>query len=135
MILHYDSRHMNICLECASPNNWQHILSFHVNSGLRKKMFYLIFLRKKIRKHGFLERFFVSIYVFLYLTPSCQRLKPSSSEMAFGDWRLAFADFRGDEIPIFNCFFLFESRIVTWNLRCYLLIVHCLNSPLHALWH
>ena len=68
-----------------------------------------------------------SRFVSLYLTPSCQLLEPCCSETVFAKQRLVFADFWDDNKNLSQI--LFEFRIVTSNLRCYLMVVLCLNAP------
>ena len=55
-------------LECASPNNPQHLLIVRVTFRLREKSFILVFWETLSRKYGFLGRF-VARFVVLHLTP------------------------------------------------------------------
>ena len=66
------------------------------------------------------------LFGFLYLTPSFQLLEGCCSETEFPKQRLAFSDFSDDK---FSGQFLFAVRIVTLDLRYYLLVDLRLSSP------
>ena len=85
-----------------------------------RKFFYLSFLSK----HGFLGPIFASRFVFFYYTPL---LSTSGTLLLWDGVCQTAADFWDDKI-FFCSFFLFEVKIITLNLRCYLLVVLCLIS-------
>ena len=64
-----------------------------MTSGLREKVFTRVFRDYLSRKHGYLGRFFVSGFVILYITPSCQVLKTCSSGTVFAGQGLAGENF------------------------------------------
>ena len=80
------------------------------------------------RENRLLGKNFVPAFVILYLTHNYQLLETRCSETAFANQRLASVDF-GDFKNFFLISSLFEVRIVTWNLHCYLMVVFCLISP------
>ena len=80
------------------------------------------------RENRFLEKIFVPGFVILYLTHNYQLLETRCSETAFANQRLASVDF-WDYKSFFLISSLFEVRIATLNLRCYLMVVFCVISP------
>ena len=80
------------------------------------------------RENRFLGKIFVPGFVILYLTHNYQLLETRCSETAFANQRLASVDF-WEYKEFFLIPSLFEVRIVTLNLHCYLMVVFCLISP------
>ena len=80
------------------------------------------------RENRLLGKIFVPGFVILYSTHNYQLLEPRCSETAFANQQLASVDFWDYKI-IFLISSLFEVRIVTFNLHCYLMVVFCLVSP------
>ena len=111
-----------------SPNKRQHILSLHVTLRLSEKAFSRVFWGILSREHGFLLKCFVSRFVFLHLTSSCQFLEPCCSETEFAKQRLACTVFWYDKILSLSQILL-QVRLVTLNFSCYVMVVFCLIFP------
>ena len=85
------------------------------------------FAEKIYRENRLLGLIFVPGFVVLYWRHNYQLLETCCSETAFVNQGLAFVDFWDDK-NFFVLSIMFEVRIVTLNLRCYLMVVFCLRS-------
>ena len=133
-IIYCGSHHLESCRKCVPPHNSQHLLSVHVILGLREKSINPVFWQKLSGKLGFLGKYFVSRFLFLYLAP---QLPTFGTLLLWSSIWQTVAGFWGDKIFFFSQF-LFEVRIVNLNPRCYLywlFSASSLRTLLHALWH
>ena len=134
---------------CVSAKINLPLLGAQETPGLRQKSFIDFFLRTLIEKTRLLGKIFVPGFVIVYLNTitifwklaavnfANQRLlsltfgMKSSFLTAFANQRLAFVDFWDDKSSFLISIF-FEVRLVTLNLRCYLMVVFWLISPDYA---
>ena len=108
-----------------SRSNLQLLLSAHVTVSLREKFFSRVFWEYLTRKHSFLGRIFVSRFVFFNgLVVKVSNHAALRRHLPNSGWLSLTSELRE-----FFCWNMFEFRIVTLNLRHYLMVFLCLISP------